>query len=281
MLQYRIANILHPELHELLLHMMCHFYRVITHEGNKEFKYLEIPEMTRNGLLDIISLGNLCIFSSTLLGCIEESPKPVKSAIATATGAYLSLIRHLKARYRLIFLSSLENEVAAQLPHVRSMDIGDFTVSSAAHFSQSLIYYSRMAYKLQMRLHEHSDMLCPLKSMKNEVKKSLNMFLHIVLTNEFLDTYKKERKKCLHLRPIFDVQHKEDVLDLVIYNECDMFETSGQPAECPEPNDTSGFDGNETDNEEGSLDEEEMSQSDEEEEPENNSEGASGSEYNP
>ncbi|KAK0479347.1 hypothetical protein IW261DRAFT_1564735 [Armillaria novae-zelandiae] len=74
MLEYRIANVLHPELHELLLCTMCHFYRVMTNNNNKGFHYLEIPEMSRNGLLDIIALGNLCIFSSALLPCIEESP---------------------------------------------------------------------------------------------------------------------------------------------------------------------------------------------------------------
>ncbi|KAK0479480.1 hypothetical protein IW261DRAFT_1564120 [Armillaria novae-zelandiae] len=32
MLEYRIANVLHPELHELLLCIMCHFYRVMTND---------------------------------------------------------------------------------------------------------------------------------------------------------------------------------------------------------------------------------------------------------
>ncbi|KAK0470698.1 hypothetical protein IW261DRAFT_1572984 [Armillaria novae-zelandiae] len=118
MLEYRIANVLHPELHKLLLRIMCHFYRVMTNDDDKGFHYLEIPEMSRNGLLDIIALGNLCIFSSALLPCIEESPEQVKIAIATATGAYLSLIRYLKARCCLIFLSSPENEAAAKLPHI-------------------------------------------------------------------------------------------------------------------------------------------------------------------
>ncbi|KAK0493735.1 hypothetical protein EDD18DRAFT_1356186 [Armillaria luteobubalina] len=92
-LEYRIANVIHPELHKLLLCIMCHFYRVMTNDNDKGFHYLEIPEMSRNGLLDIITLGNLCIFSFMLLPCIEESHEQVKIAIATATGAYLSLIR--------------------------------------------------------------------------------------------------------------------------------------------------------------------------------------------
>ncbi|KAK0479777.1 hypothetical protein IW261DRAFT_1564436 [Armillaria novae-zelandiae] len=275
MLEYRIANVLHPELHELLLRIMCHFYRVMTNDDDKGFHYLEIPEMSRNGLLDIIALGNLCIFSSALLPCIEESPEQVKIAIATATGAYLSLIRYLKARYRLIFLSSPENEAAAKLPRVRSMDIGDFAVSSAAHFGRSLIYYSRMAYKLRMRLHDDSNVLHALKSMKNEVNASLNTFLHIDLTDEFLYTYKNEQKKCLHLRPVFDVRHKEDILDLGIYNACDMFESSQASVKHMEMKD---FDGKETDNE-GSFDEEEQSQSGDQDEE--NSEDASGSEYKP
>ncbi|KAK0493818.1 hypothetical protein EDD18DRAFT_1356305 [Armillaria luteobubalina] len=212
MLEYRIANVLHPELHELLLHIMCHFYRVMTNDNDKGFHYLEIPEMSRNGLLDIITLGNLCIFSLVLLPCIEESPEQVKIAIAMATGAYLSLMRYLKAQYHLIFLSSPENEAAAKSPCVRSVDIGDFAVSSIAHFSRSLIYYSCMAYKLWMRLHHDSNVLHALKSMKNEVNTLLNTFLHIDLTDKFLYTYKNKQKKCLHLCPVFDVWHKEDIL---------------------------------------------------------------------
>ncbi|KAK0462761.1 hypothetical protein IW261DRAFT_1576169 [Armillaria novae-zelandiae] len=275
MLEYRIANVLHPELHKLLLRIMCHFYRVMTNDDDKGFHYSEIPEMSRNGLLDIIALGNLCIFSSVLLPCIEESPKQVKIAIATATGAYLSLIRYLKARYHLIFLSSPENEAAAKLPCVRSMDIGDFAVSSAAHFGRSLIYYSHMAYKLRMCLHDDSNVLHALKSMKNKVNVSLNMFLHIDLMDEFLYTYKNEQKKCLHLRPVFDVRHKEDILDLGIYNACDMFESSQASVKHMEMKD---FNGKETDNE-GSFDEEEQSQSGDQDEE--NSEDASGSEYKP
>ncbi|KAK0473926.1 hypothetical protein IW261DRAFT_1569286 [Armillaria novae-zelandiae] len=255
MLEYRIANVLHPELHKHLLHIMCHFYRVMTNDNDKGFHYLEIPEMSRNGLLDIIALGNLCIFSSALLPCIEESPEQVKIVIAIATGAYLSLIRYLKARYRLIFFSSPENEAAAKLPCVRSTDIGDFT--------------------LWMHLHDDSNVLHALKSMKNEVNASLNMFLHIDLMDEFLYTYKNEQKKCLHLCPVFDVWHKEDILDLGIYNECDMFESSQASIKHMEMKD---FDGKETDNE-GSFDEEEQSQSGDQDEE--NSEDASGSEYNP
>ncbi|KAK0501881.1 hypothetical protein EDD18DRAFT_1347944 [Armillaria luteobubalina] len=181
MLEYRIANVLHPELHELLLCIMCHFYRVMTNNDDKGFHYLEIPEMSRNGLLNIIALGNLCIFSSVLLPCIEESPEQVKIAIATATGAYLSLIRYLK----------------------------------------------------------------------------------------------NEQKKCLHLCPVFDIRHKEDILDLGIYNEYDIFESSQASVKHMEMKD---FDGKETDNE-GSFNEEEQSQSGDQDEE--NSEDASGSEYKP
>ncbi|KAK0474126.1 hypothetical protein IW261DRAFT_1569190 [Armillaria novae-zelandiae] len=160
MLEYRIANVLHPELHELLLHIMCHFYRVMTNDDDKGFHYLEIPEMSRNGLLDIIALGNLCIFSSALLPCIEESPEQVKIAIAT----------------------------------------GNWCLS---------------------------------------------------------------------------ISHQEDILDLGIYNECDMFESSQASVKHMEMKD---FDGKETDNE-GSFNEEEQSQSGDQDEE--NSEDASGSEYKP
>ncbi|KAK0493645.1 hypothetical protein EDD18DRAFT_1108016 [Armillaria luteobubalina] len=236
MLEYRIANVIHPELHELLLHIMCHFYRVMTNDDDKGFHYLEIPEMSRNGLLDIIALGNLCIFSLVLLPCIEESPEQVKIVIATATGAYLSLI------------------------------------SSAAHFGRSLIYYSHMAYKLWMHLHDDSNVLHALKSMKNEVNMLLNTFLHIDLTDEFLYTYKNKQKKCLHLCPVFDIRHKEDILDLGIYNECDIFESSQASIKHMEMKD---FNGKKTDNE-GSFNEEDQSQSGDQDE---NSEDASGSEY--
>ncbi|KAK0465684.1 hypothetical protein IW261DRAFT_1427219 [Armillaria novae-zelandiae] len=129
-----------------------------------------------------------------------------------------------------------------------------------------------MAYKLRMRLHDDSNVLHALKSMKNEVNASLNTFLHIDLTDKFLYTYKNEQKKCLHLHPVFDIRHKEDILDLGIYNACDMFESSQASVKHMEMKD---FDGKETDNE-GSFDEEEQSQSGDQDEE--NSEDASGSE---
>ncbi|KAK0479348.1 hypothetical protein IW261DRAFT_1564736 [Armillaria novae-zelandiae] len=131
-----------------------------------------------------------------------------------------------------------------------------------------------MAYKLWMHLHDDSNVLHALKSMKNEVNTSLNTFLHIDLTDKFLYTYKNEQKKCLHLCPVFDVWHKEDILDLGIYNECDMFESSQASVKHMKMKD---FDGKETDNE-GSFNEEEQSQSGDQDEE--NSEDASGLEYN-
>ncbi|KAK0477751.1 hypothetical protein EDD18DRAFT_1365268 [Armillaria luteobubalina] len=122
MLEYRIANVIHPELHELLLHIMCHFYRVMTNDDDKGFHYLEIPEMSRNGLLNIITLGNLCIFSLALLPCIEESPKQVKIVIATATGAYLSLIK--KTFWTLGFTMNVMFE--SSQASVKHMEMKDF-----------------------------------------------------------------------------------------------------------------------------------------------------------
>ncbi|KAK0472651.1 hypothetical protein IW261DRAFT_1424246 [Armillaria novae-zelandiae] len=96
---------------------------VMTNDDNKGFHYLEIPEMSRNGLLDIIALGNLCIFSSALLPCIEESPEQVKIAIAMATGAYLSLIR--KTFWILGFTTTCDMFESSQAS-VKHMEMKDF-----------------------------------------------------------------------------------------------------------------------------------------------------------
>ncbi|KAK0502191.1 hypothetical protein EDD18DRAFT_1346767 [Armillaria luteobubalina] len=95
MLEYRIVNILHLELHELLLHMSCYFYMIM--KGDEGLNNLKIPDISKDGLLDIIALGNFCIFSSTLLHCLQENTEASKPAISMAIVAYLSLIRQLAA----------------------------------------------------------------------------------------------------------------------------------------------------------------------------------------
>ncbi|KAK0441500.1 uncharacterized protein EV420DRAFT_1485658 [Desarmillaria tabescens] len=65
MLGYTITNILHVELQEVLLRMMCYFGAVISDQGPENHD-TDIPTMTRDGPLDFIALGNLCLFAPAL-----------------------------------------------------------------------------------------------------------------------------------------------------------------------------------------------------------------------
>ncbi|KAK0438495.1 uncharacterized protein EV420DRAFT_1651420 [Desarmillaria tabescens] len=105
MLGYRIINVVHPELHQLLLCMMCYFHTVIGEKG-PETQDTDIPSITRDGLLELIALGNLCIFGSALLPCIlPDSADAMRPAITMAIGAYISIIRCLRVDFGLVFLA--------------------------------------------------------------------------------------------------------------------------------------------------------------------------------
>ncbi|KAK0493732.1 hypothetical protein EDD18DRAFT_1356182 [Armillaria luteobubalina] len=248
MLEYRIVNILHLELHELLLCMSCYFYMIM--KGNEGSNDLEIPGISKDGLLDIIALQNFCIFSSALLHCLQENTEASKPAISMAITAYLSLIQQLAARYRLIFLAgddkaSAKGDNAQQLSIcAQAMDIGDFTESSAAHFARSLIYYSCMAIKLREAVGENPATLFGLDDFEMDIKSSLHTFLHMELTEEFFNAYKKEKIKCLHVCPLFLVRKKEEIFNPATYTDWKLIhnnETTEETIHCIKKGNADGF----------------------------------------
>ncbi|KAK0460290.1 uncharacterized protein EV420DRAFT_1641635 [Desarmillaria tabescens] len=211
MLGYRIINVVHPELHQLLLRMMCYFHTVIGEKG-PETQDTDIPSITRDGLLKLIALGNLCIFGSALLPCIlPDSADATRPAITMAVGAYISIIRHLRVDFGLVFLAEnnavepsidstilVDNKLSV---YARFLDIGDFARSSMAHFGHSLIFYARKALRVRKAQGEHESLMFNFDSFRQDVANSLETFLQMELTTDFLHA------------PIFLVRKKVDLLD--------------------------------------------------------------------
>ncbi len=200
---------------------LLHPYRILPGHDS------DIPGMTRGGLLDLIALGNLCIFGSALDRCldtVDDTTDDMKPSYAMAAAAYISIMQRLRKDYCLVFLSediqadSLES-LASRI-HLKegvdfralSLDIGDFARSSAAHFGRSLIYYARRAIKARKDLGEHKSTLFNLESFEKNVVDAMGSFLQMDLTKEFFNAYRAQKIKRLHIRPLFLVRRKTDIL---------------------------------------------------------------------
>ncbi|PBK59862.1 hypothetical protein ARMSODRAFT_982719 [Armillaria solidipes] len=185
--------------------------------------------MTRGGLLDLVALGNLCVFGSALDPCldtVDDTTDDIKPSYAIAAAAYISIIQRLRKDYCLVFLSE---DMQADSPdslisriHLKegvncralSFDIGDFARNSGAHFGRSLIYYAQRAIKARKDLGEHESTLFNLESFEKNVVDAMDSFLQTDLTKDFLNAYRAQKIKCLHVRPLFLVRRKTDILQI-------------------------------------------------------------------
>ncbi|SJL03255.1 uncharacterized protein ARMOST_06607 [Armillaria ostoyae] len=221
MLGYSITNVLHTELLEVLLHMMCYFGATISGEGPERHD-TDILSVEREGLLDLIALGNLCLFAPALYTCICDERESLRPAIAMAAGAYISIIQRLRTRYCLIFFEE-DAKVAAHAPEsmmcvdgvslrVASLDIANFARTSAAHFGRSLIFYAGRALRQEKASGQHESLWIDFKQFRQDIEDSMHTYLQMELTSEFVDAYKRREAKRLFLRPVFLVLQKNEVL---------------------------------------------------------------------
>ncbi|KAK0434398.1 uncharacterized protein EV420DRAFT_1488665 [Desarmillaria tabescens] len=214
MLGYRIINVVHPELHQLLLRMMCYFHTVIGEKG-PETQDTDIPSITRDGLLELIALGNLCIFGSALLPCIlPDSTDATRPTITMAVDFGLVFLAENNAVEPSIDSTILVDDKLSV--YAQFLNIGDFARSSMAHFGCSLIFYARKALRVRKAQGEHESLMFNFDSFRQDVANSLETFLQMELTTDFLHAYKR-RVAHLHVRPIFLVRKKVDLLDLSAY----------------------------------------------------------------
>ncbi len=143
-------------------------------------------------------------------------------AIAMAAGAYISIIQCLCTRYCLIFLEQDAKAAVLALEsmmcvdgvslHVGSLDIANFARTSAAHFGQSLIFYGQRALWQQKASGLHESLWIDLKQFQQDIEGTMDTFLQMELTSQFVDAYKQRKAKHLFLRPIFLVLPKNEVL---------------------------------------------------------------------
>ncbi|KAK0217452.1 hypothetical protein EDD85DRAFT_961858 [Armillaria nabsnona] len=163
MLGYSIMNVLHTELLEVLLCMMCYFGAIISDKGPKRHD-TDIPSLEREGLLDLIMLGNLCLFVPALYTCICDEMESSKPAIAMAAGVYISIIQCLRTRYCLIFFEQ-DAKAAKKASGV------------------------------------HESLWIHLEQFQQDIKDAMGTFLQMELTSEFINAYKQQKVKHLLLRP--------------------------------------------------------------------------------
>ena len=143
-------------------------------------------------------------------------------AIAMAAGAYISIIQRLRMRYCLIFLEQ-DAKAAVLAPesmmcvdgvslHVGSLDIANFARMSAAHFGRSLIFYGQRALRQQKASGLHESLWIDLKQFQQDIEGTMDKFLKMELTSQFVDAYKRWKAKRLFIRPIFLVLLKNEVI---------------------------------------------------------------------
>ncbi|KAK0457075.1 uncharacterized protein EV420DRAFT_1480949 [Desarmillaria tabescens] len=173
---------------EVLLRMMCYFGAAISDQGPENHD-TDIPTMTRDGLLDFIALGNLCLFVPALYACVTETEGDSKPAIAMAAGAYISTIQRLRMKYCLVFLDD-DKDVAVQSPE------------SMMHVNDQ-VTLTETALQAWRALGQHESVLFDTETFQQDIKDAMETYLQMELSSEFLKAYKCRKRKILLLRPIF------------------------------------------------------------------------------
>ncbi len=95
---------------------------------------------------------------------------------------------------------------------VGSLDIANFARTSAAHFGRSLMFYGRRALRQQKASGLHESLWIDLEQFQQDIEGTMDTFLQMELTSQFIDAYKRRKAKRLFLRPIFLVLPKNEVL---------------------------------------------------------------------
>ncbi|KAK0231486.1 hypothetical protein IW262DRAFT_1454495 [Armillaria fumosa] len=227
MLGSTITDDLHLEFQEVFLRMISYFSVIIRSrrdelEGHGD---IHVPSIsTRGGLLNLIALGNLCVFSSALNRCVRGCgfDEKRKSAIAAAVVAYSSIIEYADERYRLVLLRvGVQNvENADHLGNIQMdiVSITDFAHSSAAHFAQSLIAYAPKALERRKALGQQESALFNFEAFKRDIKDAMMEFMDKDFTDGFIKAYESQSRKMMHFKPKFlvkknPVELQHDILD--------------------------------------------------------------------
>ncbi|KAK0479937.1 hypothetical protein EDD18DRAFT_1113653 [Armillaria luteobubalina] len=134
---------------------------------------VHVPSIsTRGGLLNIVALGNLCVFSSVLNRCMRgcSSDEKMKLAIAAAVAAYSSIIEYADEQYHLVLLrvgsQSVKNADHLGDIQIGTLSITDFAHSSAVHFAQSLLAYAPKALERWRALGQQESALFDFEAFK-------------------------------------------------------------------------------------------------------------------
>ncbi|PBK94309.1 hypothetical protein ARMGADRAFT_1029448 [Armillaria gallica] len=212
MLDFSITNILHLELRPLLLRMMCYFSQNI---HSKNTLASNIPNIYHHeGFLDLVALGNLCLFASGL----NVDPEEGKHAVMVAVTAYKALLRWASRNLSLVIwceaegTSESDEEEEGMLESdeqdvLLCIDPADFAWNSAAHFARSLNLYA-----LKVKDECQGEWLLDAKVLIKQVWEAMKSFMNTDVTKEFIEAY-KERKQWMHFKLRFVVTWSGNISD--------------------------------------------------------------------
>lgn len=174
----------------------------------------DIPNIyRREGFLDLVALGNLCLFASAL----NVDPKEGKHAVMVAVTAYKALLRWASRNLSLVMWCEAEGTsesdeeeegtLESDEPDILlCIDPADFARNSAAHFARSLILYA-----LKVKDERPGEWPLDAKVLIKRVGEAMKSFMNTDVTKEFIEAYKKERKQRMHFKPRFVVTRSGNI----------------------------------------------------------------------
>ncbi|PBK82032.1 hypothetical protein ARMGADRAFT_1038917 [Armillaria gallica] len=196
---------MHPDTHHVVITIENlivageHFYNI----HSKNTLASDIPNIyCCKGFLDLIALGNLCLFASAL----NVDPEEGKHAVMASQN--LSLVMWCEVEGT----SESDEEEKGMLESdeqdvLLCIDPTDFAWNSVAHFVRSLILYT-------LKVKDECQGVWPLdtKVLIKQVGEAMKSFMNTNVTKEFNEAY-KERKQWMHFTPQFVVTWSGNISD--------------------------------------------------------------------
>ncbi|KAK0243342.1 hypothetical protein EDD85DRAFT_947492 [Armillaria nabsnona] len=227
MWDFFITNVVHKELCPLLLRMMCYFAQVIcSPSGPSDVHCLDVS--THRGLLDVVALGNFCIFATALNGKNEEQHK---DGVRLAVNCYKHVIR-VASRDFVLYFSKGEQEVTPfQLAQ-----------TSAKHFAAALIIYLKRVADTQCESAEAVDDPLDLECFETGALTVLKELFDVSLSREEIESLATKSDLRLLWRFLFIVQRKGEAFNQQLWDA--QWEAMRQEADSWNPTSLEGSSGN-------------------------------------
>ncbi|KAK0436514.1 hypothetical protein EV421DRAFT_1907855 [Armillaria borealis] len=229
MWDFFITNVLHYELRPLLLRMMCYFAQVICGPGGRQASDIHCLDIsTRCGLLDVVALGNFCVFATVLNGQNEEQ---YKEGVLLAMNCYKDIIQVASHDFVLYLPKGEQKVTPFQLAQ-----------ASAKHFAAALIIYLKRVADMQHESAEVVDDPLDLECFQRGALAVLKELFDVGLPQEEIELL--ATKPGLHLlwRFPFIVQLKSEAFNQQLWDA--QWEAMRQEADLGDSTSSEGSSGN-------------------------------------